>query len=69
MTTVPKLPLLSTRKEVFTRGKYEFQTLDEVARKDPEYLIFIVEQSETDQGTIGYIQEWIEQNPSYFEEV
>jgi len=48
---------------VFTRGKHEGESLDDMALEDPEYLIFLVKESETDEETKEAIEEYLVTHP------
>jgi len=48
---------------IFTRGKHEGKSLEDMALDDPRYLIFLVEESETDEETKEAIEEYMEIHP------
>lgn len=63
-----KIPLIDQEELMFNRGKYEYMTIPEVAETDPNYLVFLVESSKTDSASISIIEDFMEQNPSFFNE-
>ena len=64
-----KNALLNPDKLVFARGKHEFESLQDVADNDPEYLLFIVESSGTDEVTVEIVTDFIAENPEYFDKI
>ena len=51
---------------IFTRGKHEDETLEEVAETDTEYLIWLCEISETDAESIQSVAEFLTEHPDYY---
>lgn len=59
------MKFLNIKKEVFARGEHKYETLQEVAEEDSEYLVWLVQESNTDQVTKDYIESWLEEHPQY----
>lgn len=57
--------LLNENTGTFAWGKHEGKTLEEVADSDIEYLVFLVEESETDTDTKIAIEVFLEDHPDY----
>lgn len=64
-----KKPLLDPDKLVFNKGAHQFESLEDVAKDNPEYLEFLISESNTDMESIYIIQDFICEHPDYFEEV
>jgi hypothetical protein len=63
----PKQPLLHPEKKVFTRGKHQFESLEDVAEKDVDYLTWVAYESKTDEQTKLEIIEFLNQHPGYLQ--
>lgn len=61
--------LLDPTKEIFTRGKYKDFPLIHVARIDIEYLLWLIEKSETDDETKDYVDTFLRGHLEYLEGV
>lgn len=65
----PEQPILDPDKLVFTRGKYQFESLEDVAAKDIRYLIYLVEESGTDEASIGLVEEFMDEMAAELERI
>lgn len=52
-------PLIDQDKQIFNRGKHEGKFIDHVARIDIDYVIWIVRESDTDEGSREYLAEYL----------
>jgi len=52
----------------FTRGVHEEKDILTVAKTEPEYLIFLLLKTSTDQTTLNLIEQFVEDNPELFED-
>lgn len=49
--------------------KIIFESLEDVAVSDPQYLIWLTAEASIDPDSYAYIEEFIQNNPDYFEDI
>ena len=59
-----KTPIYSKEKDVFTRGAYEWKSMEEVARVNPGYIYYLAMEYDNIHAL-----DFIDENPDYFHDM